>query len=63
MTLQEQYEYALEELAELGELFLEYFVEGKDTTQIVIAIGQVTRETRKLEKKIRKENKKSGDKR
>lgn len=57
MTIQEQLDDALDELAELAELYLEYYTAGKDTKQITIAIGQCTRETRKLEKKLRKENK------
>jgi hypothetical protein len=45
---------ALDELAELGEVWIEFHVTGRDTAHLNHAIGEVTRESRKYERKLRK---------
>lgn len=52
--LQTEYDAIIVELCDLGELWLEWHAEGRDTKQVEIAIGQATRESRRLEKKLRK---------
>jgi hypothetical protein len=56
-TLQEELEDYLQELEELAEVYLEFKVMEKNTDQISLAILQVTRITRRLEERIRKEQK------
>lgn len=53
-NLQEQYDELMRELDELAEAYLEAKAGGKDTQQLNIAIGQADRESRKLERKLRK---------
>jgi hypothetical protein len=48
------YRASLAELAELGEVWFEYHAAGRDRTHIDTAIGEVTRESRKWERQLRK---------
>jgi hypothetical protein len=52
--LEALYRASLAELAELGEVWLEFHVKGRDSSQIDHALGEVTRESRKWERKLRK---------
>jgi hypothetical protein len=52
--IQAKYDAVIQELCDLGELWLEWHAERRDTKQVEIAIGQATRESRRLEKKLRK---------
>jgi hypothetical protein len=52
--LQALYDAALKELGELGEVWLEFRVIRRNTVQVDRAIGEVTRESRRYEKKLRK---------
>jgi hypothetical protein len=54
IELEHMLEEGLEELTELGEVFLELHVLGRDTKHVTKAIAEVTRETRKIERKLRK---------
>lgn len=51
--LRRAYEESLAELEELGEVWLEFRAAKLDTRQIELAIGQVIRESRRYEKKLR----------
>jgi len=46
--LRAELEATLTELAEFGEVWLEWHVLGRETEHLNVAIGQVTRESRKL---------------
>lgn len=52
--LQAEYDAVIQELCDLGELWLEWHAERRDTKQVEIAIGQAIRESRRYEKKLRK---------
>jgi hypothetical protein len=55
--MQAEYEALLAELTELAECWLEAKVAGMSTLQLDAAINQATRESRKIEKKLKKVNK------
>lgn len=52
-SIRNELDDALDELAELGELWFETHAEGGDTRQIERAIVDVTQQTRRLERKLR----------
>lgn len=58
--IKDEYEELLEELTELGEMWLEYKARGDDLSQIERAIAQATKDSRKLERKLRKLRKRDG---
>ncbi len=59
-ALKEEYEDLLNELSELGELWLEYKALGRDLSQVERAILQATKDSRKLELKMKRMKKRDG---
>jgi hypothetical protein len=54
--IQLQYDQIMAELDDLAEIYLEHRAAGKPTDQISTAIKQADRESRKLERKLRRAN-------
>lgn len=59
-NLKEQYDELLNELSELGELWLEYKAQRRDLGQVERAIAQADKDSRKIERKMRKLKKRHG---